>query len=219
MPDAATLALFLIATLALNLSPGPDVFFVLANSFGHGPKGGLLATIGVSAGIVVHTLLAAFGVASLLAAYPWTYEAVRLVGAAYLIWLGVSALRASGEVSKPPAVLSTRQILRRGFLTNLLNPKVALFFVAFLPQFVDPARGAVAAQMTVLGRALHLFRDARECGLRATRRMGSRGFPSRPAVVPATAAGFRQYSRGPRRAAASSSLLWPIERLTTRGAL
>jgi len=151
MPDAATLALFLIATLALNLSPGPDVFFVLANSFGHGPKGGLVATIGVSAGIVVHTLLAAFGVASLLAAYPWTYEAVRLVGAAYLIWLGVSALRASGEVSKPPAVLSTRQILRRGFLTNLLNPKVALFFVAFLPQFVDPARGAVAAQMMVLG--------------------------------------------------------------------
>jgi len=96
MPDAATLALFSIATLALNLSPGPDVFFVLANSFGHGPKGGLLATIGVSAGIVVHTLLAAFGVASLLAAYP--SEAVRLVGAAYLIWLGVSALRASRGV-------------------------------------------------------------------------------------------------------------------------
>jgi threonine/homoserine/homoserine lactone efflux protein len=151
MPDGATLALFLTATLALNLSPGPDVFFVLANSIAHGPRGGLLATIGVSAGIIAHTLLAAFGIASLIAAYPLTYEAVRLIGAGYLIWLGVTALRATGEPSRLPAALSTTQILGRGFLTNLLNPKVALFFAAFLPQFVDPSRGAVVAQMVLLG--------------------------------------------------------------------
>jgi threonine/homoserine/homoserine lactone efflux protein len=151
MPDSATLALFLTATVALNLSPGPDVFFVLANSMAHGPRGGLLATLGVSGGIVVHTLLAAFGIASLLAAYPVAYEALRLVGAAYLIWLGISALRTSREPSSAPAALSTQQILARGFLTNLLNPKVALFFLAFLPQFVEPSRGAVAVQMLVLG--------------------------------------------------------------------
>lgn len=151
MFDLTTLAVFLTATLALNLSPGPDVFYVLANSARHGARGGILATLGVSAGIVVHTLLAALGVAALLAAHHWAFEAVRLLGAIYLIWLGISAWRSAGTSSMAEAALSQWQIFRRGFVTNVLNPKVGLFFLAFLPQFTDPERGAVALQVVILG--------------------------------------------------------------------
>jgi threonine/homoserine/homoserine lactone efflux protein len=151
MFDLTTLAVFLTATLALNLSPGPDVFYVLANSARHGSRGGLLATFGVSAGVVVHTLLAAFGVAALLAAHRWAFEGVRLVGAAYLIWLGVASWRAAGVATRAQAAVSQWQIVRRGFATNVLNPKVGLFFLAFLPQFADPERASVMLQILMLG--------------------------------------------------------------------
>jgi threonine/homoserine/homoserine lactone efflux protein len=151
MPDSSTLLLFLGATLALNLSPGPDVLFVLANSARWGVRGGLLATLGISAGVVVHTLLAAFGVAALLAAHRWAFEALRVLGALYLLWLGVSAWRSEGGGASGAAAPSSWSILRRGFVTNVLNPKVGLFFLAFLPQFVDPARGAVLWQVLALG--------------------------------------------------------------------
>jgi threonine/homoserine/homoserine lactone efflux protein len=151
MFDFTTLLVFLTATLALNLSPGPDVFYVLANSARHGARGGVLATFGISAGIVVHTGLAAFGLAALLAAHRWAFEGVRLLGALYLIWLGISAWRSAGGTVRAQAATSSWQIVRQGFVTNVLNPKVGLFFLAFLPQFTDPARGAVALQILTLG--------------------------------------------------------------------
>jgi threonine/homoserine/homoserine lactone efflux protein len=143
---------FMAATLALNLSPGPDVLYVLANSARHGARGGILASLGISLGIVFHTCLAAFGVAALLLTHRWAFDALRVAGALYLIWLGVGALRSvaqsksTGESSAAPG-----QILRKGFITNVLNPKVALFFLAFLPQFVDPARGHAGMQALGFG--------------------------------------------------------------------
>ncbi|HEY4645363.1 MAG TPA: LysE family translocator [Steroidobacteraceae bacterium] len=151
MFDLTMLAVFLTATLALNLSPGPDVFYVLANSARHGTRGGVLSTLGVSAGVVVHTVLAAFGIAALLAVHRWAFEAVRLLGALYLIWLGLSAWRSAGVAAQAQAGVSPWQIVRRGFVTNVLNPKVGLFFLAFLPQFTDPERGSVALQILILG--------------------------------------------------------------------
>jgi threonine/homoserine/homoserine lactone efflux protein len=151
MFDTATLVLFLVSTLALNVSPGPDVLFVLANSAQHGIRGGKLATFGVSTGLVVHTVAATVGLAALLAATPWALNAVRLVGAGYLLWLGISAWRSATSVNETTLAADAWAILRRGFVTNVLNPKVALFFLAFLPQFVDSKRGAVAVQVAVLG--------------------------------------------------------------------
>jgi threonine/homoserine/homoserine lactone efflux protein len=151
MFDASTLVLFLASTLALNVSPGPDVLFVLANSAQHGTRGGILATLGVSTGLVIHTVAATVGLAALLAATPWALNVVRIGGAAYLLWLGISAWRSAGIAPEATVPADAWAILRRGFVTNVLNPKVALFFLAFLPQFADPKRGAVAAQVAVLG--------------------------------------------------------------------
>jgi threonine/homoserine/homoserine lactone efflux protein len=151
MFDASTLVLFLASTLALNVSPGPDVLFVLANSAQHRTRGGVLATLGVSTGLVVHTVAATVGLAALLAGTPWTLNVVRLVGAVYLLWLGISAWRSASTAPAATVPIDAWAILQRGFVTNVLNPKVALFFLAFLPQFADPTRGAVAEQMAVLG--------------------------------------------------------------------
>jgi threonine/homoserine/homoserine lactone efflux protein len=127
------------------------VLFVLANSAQHGTRGGILATLGVSTGLVIHTIAATVGLAALLAATPWALNVVRLVGAAYLLWLGISAWRSASTSCETTVPADAWAILRRGFVTNVLNPKVALFFLAFLPQFADPKRGGVAAQVAVLG--------------------------------------------------------------------
>ncbi len=151
MFETSTLVLFLVSTLALNVSPGPDVLFVLANSAQHGTRGGILATLGVSTGLIVHTVAATVGLAALLAVTPWALNAVRFLGAAYLLWLGISAWRSMSAAAEATVPVNAWAILRRGFVTNVLNPKVALFFLAFLPQFADPRGGAVAAQVAVLG--------------------------------------------------------------------
>jgi threonine/homoserine/homoserine lactone efflux protein len=146
------LAWFMSATLALNISPGPDVMYVLANSARHGTRGGVIAAIGISFGIALHACLAAAGAAALLLAHPWAFNALRVVGAAYLIALGIGALRSSATHREAIATFaSAGQIFRRGLLTNVLNPKVALFFLAFLPQFADPDRGSVAVQVLAYG--------------------------------------------------------------------
>jgi threonine/homoserine/homoserine lactone efflux protein len=153
MFDLASLALFLTATLALNLAPGPDMLYVSTRSLTQGRRAGVISALGIAAGSVVHTAAIASGLAALLRALPLAYDIVRLAGAAYLIWLGVQALRgrtgpASGE---PLDRASEWAVFRQGALTNILNPKVALFFLAFLPQFADPAHGSVALQIVVLG--------------------------------------------------------------------
>jgi threonine/homoserine/homoserine lactone efflux protein len=152
MPTMHSLALFLAAGLALNLTPGPDMLYVAARGASEGRSAGVVSALGIGAGTLVHVTLVAAGLAALLAAVPVAYLTLRLGGAAYLIYLGVRALRGGPTASVgslTPAPLGV--IFRQGVITNVLNPKVALFFLAFLPQFVDPARGNPALQVVALG--------------------------------------------------------------------
>jgi threonine/homoserine/homoserine lactone efflux protein len=152
MPTAHSLALFLAAGLALNLTPGPDMLYVAARGASEGRAAGVVSALGIGVGTLVHVTLVAAGLAALLAAVPVAYLVLRLGGAAYLVYLGVRALRGGPHTSLAqlaPASLGT--IFRQGVITNVLNPKVALFFLAFLPQFVDPARGNPALQIVALG--------------------------------------------------------------------
>ena len=152
MPDASSLLLFVAAGLLLNLTPGPDVLYIIGRSLAQGRMAGVVSALGIAAGCLVHVAAAAFGLSALLAAVPVAMTAIRWAGSAYLLWLGVCALTSRSElhgVTAAPAPLS--QIFRQGAVTNVLNPKVAMFFVAFLPQFTDPARGPVAGQLLVLG--------------------------------------------------------------------
>jgi threonine/homoserine/homoserine lactone efflux protein len=152
MPDLHSLLLFLAAGLALNLTPGPDMLYVAARSASEGRPAGVASALGIAAGTLVHIALVAGGLAALLAAVPVAYTVVRLAGAGYLVYLGLRALlRPSGLAERTLAPATRWAVFRQGVVTNVLNPKVALFFLAFLPQFVDPARGRPALQVLALG--------------------------------------------------------------------
>ena len=153
MPTMHSLALFLAAGLALNLTPGPDMLYVAARGASEGRAAGIVSALGIGVGTLVHIALVAAGLAALLAAVPVAYLALRLCGAAYLIHLGIRALRAAPTTTAiaAPAPASLAVIFRQGVITNVLNPKVALFFLAFLPQFVDASRGNPALQVVALG--------------------------------------------------------------------
>ncbi|HKY05477.1 MAG TPA: LysE family translocator [Blastocatellia bacterium] len=146
-------SIFLIATVTLNLTPGPDMMYVLARSVGQGRKAGIVSVLGGSTGRLLHTFAAAFGLSALLLSSPVAFDVIKYAGAIYLVYLGVralierEALAAVAEIEQS----SLRRIYGQGFLTNALNPTVALFFLAFLPQFVDAGRGAVVGQMVLLG--------------------------------------------------------------------
>src|SRR4249919_2111793 len=145
---------FFVATLALNLAPGPDMTYVAARSLGQGRRAGLISALGISAGCLVHIVAASAGVAVLLRAWPRAYSLIRLAGAAYLLYLGISMWRSAGmgeRLSQAIAPAADDEIFRQGAITNILNPKVAMFFLAFLPQFIDPARGPAGLQTLVLG--------------------------------------------------------------------
>ncbi|MDP1693130.1 MAG: LysE family translocator [Burkholderiaceae bacterium] len=138
------LALFAVTVLVLNATPGVDLAFTLVSTLKGGVRAGLAAASGVGSGCVVHTLAAAFGLAALLAASSAAFSVVKWAGAAYLLWLAVGLLRqglgsAAAALSTAPAAppQSPARLFRQGFLTNVLNPKVALFFLALLPQFID----------------------------------------------------------------------------------
>lgn len=153
MISFATLALFLVAVLALFLSPGPNMAFVLSHGVAHGPRGGFAAALGISSADLMHTLFAATGVTALVAAWPPSFDLLRYAGALYLLWLAAQALRSNGGLpagakAQPSAFA---RIVRMAFLNNLVNPKALLFFMVFLPQFVDPARGSVPLQLVQLG--------------------------------------------------------------------
>lgn len=144
---------FAIATLILNLTPGPDMMYVIARSVGQGRRAGIISALGIGVGIFVHIGLATLGVAALLRSWPFSYELVRYAGATYLVYLGIR-LFAQGRAGNSLEALTPAEpwtIFRQGVITNVLNPKVALFFLAFLPQFVSPAHGAVGRQMAALG--------------------------------------------------------------------
>jgi threonine/homoserine/homoserine lactone efflux protein len=144
--------LFMAAGLALNVTPGPDMLYVAARSSSEGRSAGIVSSLGIATGTLFHITAVALGLSALLTAVPVAYTVVRIGGAIYLMYLGVRALASHAPsdarvIARAP--LAT--IFRQGVITNVLNPKVALFFLAFLPQFVDPARGNPAVQIVVLG--------------------------------------------------------------------
>jgi threonine/homoserine/homoserine lactone efflux protein len=147
------LAVFLAAAVALALAPGPDNLFVLTQAALHGRRAGLFVTLGLCTGLVAHTAAVSLGVAALLKASPLAFTLLTVAGALYLLWLAWGAWRAGAmrlDAGAPPAQPASALYLR-GIVMNVTNPKVAIFFLAFLPQFADPARGSVAGQIVVLG--------------------------------------------------------------------
>ncbi|MFC7877992.1 LysE family translocator [Isoptericola sp. NPDC057391] len=161
LPSSPALLGFLAASLAMLAVPGPSVVYVVARTTAHGRRAGMWSMAGLETGAALHVVAAAAGLAALLARSPALFDAVRWTGAAYLVWLGVRELRAararaaspgdaSGEDGAPTAPRSWRLFVD-GVLVDVLNPKTALFFLAFLPQFADPARGPVAPQLALLG--------------------------------------------------------------------
>jgi threonine/homoserine/homoserine lactone efflux protein len=139
------LALFTVAVFVLNATPGVDMLYTVSRTLTGGWRAGVAATLGVCAGCVVHTLAAAFGLAALMAVSAWAFSLVKWAGAAYLVWLAVGMLREAAKRADTPAATRASlapaafgAVFRQGLLTNVLNPKVALFFLAFLPQFIAP---------------------------------------------------------------------------------
>ena len=165
MPDASTFALFVAAALALLLVPGPAVLYVVARSVEGGRTTGLVSVLGVELGTLVHVVFAAAGLSAIVASSATAFSVVKWLGAAYLVWLGLQHILArDGEDKAPPTGGEARlpRVFTQSVLVQVLNPKVALFFLAFLPQFVDPSRGAAWTQVLVLGAtlaALGLFTD------------------------------------------------------------
>lgn len=152
IPPLHSLVLFMAAGLALNLTPGPDMLYVAARSTSEGRSAGIVSSLGIATGTLFHITAVALGLSALLAAVPVAYTVVRVGGAIYLMYLGVRALTShTTGATREIARASLTTIFRQGAITNILNPKVALFFLAFLPQFVDPSRGSPAAQIVVLG--------------------------------------------------------------------
>jgi threonine/homoserine/homoserine lactone efflux protein len=160
VPDASTFALFVAAALALLLVPGPAVFYVVARSVEGGRATGLVSVLGVELGTLVHVVFAAAGLSAVLASSATAFSVVKWLGAAYLVYLGLQHLLSrDGEDEELPTGGEKRlpRVFTQSVLVQILNPKVALFFLAFLPQFVDPSRGAAWAQIIVLGATLALL--------------------------------------------------------------
>ena len=145
------LPLFVVAGLLLNLTPGADLLYVAGNTATGGRRAGMLAALGIGAGCLVHVTLAALGLSALLAASDVAFTLVKWVGAAYLVWMGVGMLRSRGTAASTPSAIDPRRVFWRGVLTNALNPKVALFFLAFLPQFIAPHGTHPALAFALLG--------------------------------------------------------------------
>lgn len=153
MPASSTVALFLLAAAVLLITPGPAVLYIVTRSVAQGKRAGLASVVGVQLAGLTHVTAATLGLSALLMTSALAFSLVKYAGAAYLVALGVRTLltREAHHRAADPAPRRLSQVLAQGFLVNLLNPKTALFFLAFLPQFVDPARGAVAGQILVLG--------------------------------------------------------------------
>jgi threonine/homoserine/homoserine lactone efflux protein len=152
MPEKAAFLTFLFAALMLNIAPGPDMLYVIGRSVGQGRQAGILSALGIFVGCWGHILAAAFGTAALLRSSPFAFGMVRFAGAAYLVYLGIKMMGQRGNLAaQQPKPDTLAAIFRQGVITNLLNPKVALFFLAFLPQFIDARRGRVIWQIILLG--------------------------------------------------------------------
>jgi threonine/homoserine/homoserine lactone efflux protein len=157
--DTANLSLFVAASWTLIVTPGPDLLYVVTRGMSQGRRAGLLSAMGVTLGLLVHTVSAAFGLAVLLQTSALAFLLVKYVGAVYLVYLGWQALRDKSRLAlaEPHRPADFRSVFWQGVLSNVLNPKVALFFLAFLPQFADSGSGSVTLQMMLLGLTFALF--------------------------------------------------------------
>ena len=154
MPHIATLLGFALVSLGIVLTPGPNMIYLISRSLTQGPAAGIVSLGGVALGFVFYMLCAAFGITALLFAVPYAYDALRFAGAAYLLWLAWQAVKPNGRSPfqvKKLQIDSPRKLFAMGFVTNLLNPKIAMLYLALLPQFIDPAAGNVLTQSLVLG--------------------------------------------------------------------
>lgn len=158
MVDLQTLLVFIPVALALNLTPGADMLFCLGQGLKSGPNAGLAASLGIATGAFIHALVAGLGLAAVIAANPLAFEAIRWFGVAYLLWLGVNALRKPMGKMEPPNITSSGALKawKNGAFVCLLNPKVALFILALVPQFVDPSNGPVLVQFLIFGAILNV---------------------------------------------------------------
>src|ERR1700735_467748 len=154
IPNGTSIGVFCVAAILLLLTPGPAVLYIVARSVEQGRIAGLASVCGITTGTLVHVLAAALGLSALLASSALAFAVVKYAGAGYLIYIGARRILSrpdtpAAQIELPPRSLG--RLYRDGFVVNLLNPKTALFFLAFLPQFVDPSRGAVALQIAFLG--------------------------------------------------------------------
>ena len=155
--DPALLAAYVVLATALAVSPGPDVLFVVANGMTHKVRGAIASSLGIGAGSLLHALAAAVGISALIAASPLAYDILRYAGALYLFYLGLQAVRSWFTKSEAPETKPEKseatlwQVFQRGLVTNILNPKVVVFYLALLPQFVNVDLGHVGFQVFLLG--------------------------------------------------------------------
>jgi threonine/homoserine/homoserine lactone efflux protein len=154
MPELASLIAFALIALGMVLTPGPNMVYLVSRSLCQGPAAGLVSLGGVALGFVFYMFSAALGITALLMAVPYAYDVLRVAGALYLAWLAWQALRPGGRSAFEVRALprdSNRKLFFMGFLTNLLNPKIAVLYLSLLPQFIDPSKGNVFLQSLVLG--------------------------------------------------------------------
>jgi threonine/homoserine/homoserine lactone efflux protein len=156
VPSTSTLLLFVPAALVLLVVPGPSVLYIVTRSIDQGRRAGFVSVLGTHAGSLVHVAAAAFGLSALIVSSALAFSAVKYLGAAYLLWLGIRRWRAGDAFAadRERPTHAARHLFRQGFVVQVLNPKTAVFFLALLPQFVDPDRGSVTAQVVVLGLLL-----------------------------------------------------------------
>jgi threonine/homoserine/homoserine lactone efflux protein len=159
MPSPEVFAAFAVASLALLVVPGPSVLYIVTRSMDQGRAAGLVSVLGIHTGSIVHVAAAALGVSAILASSALSFGVVRYAGAAYLIWLGIRAIRDRSEEGPdaPAREHSLARIYAQGVVVNVLNPKTALFFLAFLPQFVDVSKGSVPLHVVILGATFILL--------------------------------------------------------------
>jgi threonine/homoserine/homoserine lactone efflux protein len=167
--SADRLWLFALAVMLLALTPGPVWVYLLSRTLTQGRRAGYFSLLGVAAGVVVHVLLAALGITVVLLAIPFAFDAIKLAGAAYLLWLAINTLRGGGISFDPQPLepVPDRVLFRQAMVAALLNPKVAVFYLSLFPQFVEPAAGPVFAQSMLLG-VVHLMVSTMIDGLLVT---------------------------------------------------
>jgi threonine/homoserine/homoserine lactone efflux protein len=153
MPDLSTLMIFVTASMLLLITPGPAVLYIVTRSIDQGRVAGIVSALGIGTGTMVHVVAASLGLSAILVSSALAYSVVKYLGAAYLIYLGIRTFRTRSALEQPTlnGQKSLARIFRQGVVVNVLNPKVALFFFAFLPQFVDPDGGTVGVQVLFLG--------------------------------------------------------------------